>query len=71
MPIYYCKKDFIEPDKNIIWDGMLNWDKELVNKMNPFIKDYPAKKYKLSPGNNEITYRLLLQYLHVLKLIEI
>lgn len=69
LSTYHFKKAFIELDKNIIWDGILNWDKELANKMDPFIKDYPAGKYKLIPGNNEIAYRLFLQYLNIIKLL--
>lgn len=55
------KKAFIELDKKIIWDGMLKWNKELMEKMSPFIKNYTAAKFKLIPDNNEIAYRLLLR----------
>jgi len=63
------KKAFIELDKNIIWNGMQNWDKELTKKMSLYTKSYPAKKYKLSPNNNKAAYRLFLQYLHIIELL--
>ena len=63
------KKAFIELDKNIIWNGMQNWDNNLKRKMKPFIDNYPAEKYRLKPENNEIAYRLLLQYLNIIRLL--
>lgn len=66
---YSYKKAFIELDKNIIWDGMQKWDKNLLKKMTPFIESYPAEKHRLHPGNNEIAYRLLLQYIHIIQLL--
>ncbi|MCK4798684.1 MAG: hypothetical protein KAT05_15000, partial [Spirochaetes bacterium] len=67
---YLYKKAFIELDKHIIWYGMQNWGKELQKKMYPFIKEYPVYKYRLYPSNDVFAYKLLLQYLYLLKLLD-
>lgn len=65
---YYYKKAFIELDKEIIWDGMNNWGTKLTKRFEEYINDYPEKKYNLKKSDDPFAYKLLLQYLFLLKL---
>gem|GEM_PF-6393477 len=64
------KKAFIELDKKIIWDSMKNWGTELHKGFDKYIENFNAYKYRLYPSDNVFAYRLLLQYLYLLKLLD-
>ncbi len=63
----YFKKAYVELDKRIIFDGMKNWGSVLKEKFNRYTEGY-LKKHFVIPSDDMNAYRLLLQYLHVLKL---
>lgn len=69
IPDSLYRKAFIELDKKIIWHGMNNWSEKLKKKMQNLVENYPVEKYRLYSGNDKIAYSLLMQYLHILKLL--
>ncbi len=65
----YYKKAFIELDKKIIRDGMLNWSEALQDKTKKFTDNFFQKNYQLLKKDDIFAYKLFIQYLFLLKLI--